>query len=438
MMKGRTVKIISNNQNFRNIFIISMISVFMGQFYISPFNIGFRLTLAVFFMSLFLIYFDNYNVIVITMSVGISTFVFRTLVFYLGSNMPFIEVVIKYIPVLFYYLFFGIFFEILEVRNYINKPFNFFLSLWICDSVPNIIEASIRKAWQISDFNELIVTIVIVGALRTISTLIAYYIVKHYYNRIKKNEREKYYREIIVFISKLKTELFILNKSRGDIEETVAYAHHCYDSIKDDEIKVPMLKIAKDIHEIKKDYLRVIASMNSIFAIDTNIRYMSIKDILSIVKDSALDLIQFNNKKIEVLIEYNELFITDKFYSIISILGNLAVNSIDAIDSYGEIRIKVNLGDNIVFTVKDSGKGIKKGKEEVIFNFGYTTKYDKETGKMSTGLGLAHVKSIITEDFNGSIRVESFSNMGAKFIVEIPKDEILRRDESDEVNLYSG
>jgi two-component system sensor histidine kinase YcbA len=279
---------------------------------------------------------------------------------------------------------------------------------------------------------------VIVGAIRTISTLVAYYIVKHHYNGIKKNEREKYYREIIVFISKLKTELFILNKSRNDIEKTVAYAHHCYDSIENDEIKVPMLKIAKDIHEIKKDYLRVIASMNSIFTMDTNIRYMSIKDILSIVKDSVLDLIQLSNKKIEVFTEYNELFITDKFYSIISILGNLVINSIDAIDSYGEIRISVNLGENIVFTVKDSGEGIKKGKEEIIFKFGYTTKYDKETGKMSTGLGLSHVKSIVTENFNGSVRVESSSNKGTKFIIEIPKGEVLRKDDSDEINLYSG
>ncbi len=199
-----------------------------------------------------------------------------------------------------------------------------------------------------------------------------------------------------------------------------------------------MLKIAKDIHEIKKDYLRVIASMNSIFTMDTNIRYMSIKDILSIVKDSVLDLIQLSNKKIEVFTEYNELFITDKFYSIISILGNLVINSIDAIDSYGEIRISVNLGENIVFTVKDSGEGIKKGKEEIIFKFGYTTKYDKETGKMSTGLGLSHVKSIVTENFNGSVRVESSSNKGTKFIIEIPKGEVLRKDDSDEINLYSG
>ncbi len=46
-----------NKSVYVNILMISMVSVLMGQFYISPPNLGFRLTLAVFFMSLFLLYF---------------------------------------------------------------------------------------------------------------------------------------------------------------------------------------------------------------------------------------------------------------------------------------------------------------------------------------------------------------------------------------------
>jgi len=432
------LKITNNSQKLRDIFIISMISVLMGQFYLSPFNIGFRLTLAVFFMSLFLIYFNNYSVFLITMSVGISTFIFRTLVFYLGNDVFFITVVMKYIPVLSYYLFFGIFFEILEVRSYVDRPFQFFLSLWICDAVPNIIEASIRKAWQISNFNELIITIVIVGAIRTVVILIAYYLGMHYSNTIKKNEREKYYREIIVFISKLKTELFVLNKSRKDIEETVAYTHNYYNLIENEEMKAPILKIAKDIHEIKKDYLRVIAGMDSVFKINTNIKYISIKDILLIVKESAIDLIGQSNKKIEVTIEYNKLFLTDKFYSIISVLNNLIVNSIDAIDSYGVIKIKIDLEEDLVFTVDDTGEGIAKGKEDIVFNFGYTTKYDKETGMMSTGLGLAHVKSIVTENFKGSISVKSIVGKGTSISIKMPKENIIKKGNIHEINFYSG
>ena len=427
---------IKNKQIIKDIFTISMVSVLMGQFYLSPFNIGFRLTLAVFFMSLFLIYFKEYNIILITMSVGLSTFFFRTLVFYLGNDIGFFNAIGIYIPVLFYYLFFGIFFKILDVRNLLDKPFQFFISLWICDAVPNIIEVIIRKAWQYSEFNKLIVTIIIVGALRTIVLLSAYYLTSFYYDKEKLVEREKYYREIIVFISKLKTELFILKKSRNDIENAVAYTHNYYDTIDDENLKKPILKIAKDIHEIKKDYLRVIAGMNSIFDTDTEIKEMTIEEILLIVKEHVINLVKQKNKKIDVYIEYNEMFKIKEFYTIISVLNNLTVNSIDAIKGSGKIKIKANLDEDIQFTVEDTGEGIKNEKKEVVFNSGYTTKYDKETGKMSTGLGLSHVWNIIVENYNGTIEIESETNIGTKFLIKIPSNKIIFGGDTDEIDLY--
>ncbi len=428
---------IKNKQIIKDIFTISMISVLMGQFYLSPFNIGFRLTLAVFFMSLFLIYFKDYSIILITMSVGISTSVFRTLVFYLGNDIVIFEAIKMYTPVLFYYLFFGIFFKILDVRNLLDKPFQFFISLWICDAVPNIIEVIIRKAWQYSEFNKLIVTIIIVGALRTIVLLLAYYLTSFYYDKEKLVEREKYYREIIVFISKLKTELFILKKSRNDIENAVAYTHNYYDTIDDENLKKPILKIAKDIHEIKKDYLRVIAGMNSIFDTDTEIKEMTIEEILLIVKEHVINLVKQKNKKIDVYIEYNEMFKTKEFYTIISVLNNLTVNSIDAINNYGKIFIVASLKDDeILFVVEDTGEGIKNEKKEVVFNSGYTTKYDKETGKMSTGLGLSHIWNIVVENYNGTIDIESELNIGTKFLIKIPSNKIILGGDADEIDLY--
>ncbi len=417
-----------DEKKVRNIFIISMISVLMGQIYISPFNIVFRLTLAVFFMSIFLIYFKNYSIMMITLSVGFSTFLFRSIVYYLGSDMSFESVLIQYLPVLSYYIFFGLLFKLLKVREYLDQPFNSFFSLWICDSIPNIIEATIRKTWEIASFDKIVIAIILMGAVRTILTLTVYYITKYYINKFQQKEREKYYHEVIVFISKLKTELFILNKSRDDIEETMAYAHNLYEKIEEECFKKPLLKIAKDIHEIKKDYLRVIAGMNSIFNSDANIKYMSIKDILKLVEDNVLKLIDYNKKKIAVSVKYDEVFLVDEFYSIISILNNLTVNSIDAIPFYGKIQIRAALEDNeMIFSVEDTGEGIPKEKEKIIFKSGYTTKYDSKTGKMSTGLGLYHVHNIVTEYFSGSIDVISEVNKGTKITIRIPKELIIRK-----------
>ncbi len=410
----------------------------MGQFYINPFNTDFRFALVVFFLSLFLIYFNNYNILLICMSVGLSTCLFRSMIFYLRHDVEFYKAILQFMPILAYYFFYGIFFKILKIREILNYPLIAFLNLWVVDSVSNIIEASIRRVWNIFDFNTVINQVIFIGALRTTAILAIYYWIKYYLNKFQESERDKYYRESIMLISKLKTELFFLKKSRDNIEELVAYTHHHYEAANDEKVKTPLLKIAKDIHEIKKDYLRVSTGMNSVFNSDTNIKYMSNKDILNIVDDNVLKLIKSKNKNIILSVHYDQMFLTDEFYSIISILNNLTINSIDSIKSYGKIAIEtVFKDDEIEFIVTDTGEGIPGDKMEVIFKPGYTTKYDSQTGKMSTGLGLAHIHNIVTEYFNGNINVESEMKKGTKITVRIPKEMLIKGAETNDDNLYS-
>lgn len=415
-----------NSRKIRNIFMINIIAVFMGQFYIGPSSTGFRLTLAVLFMALFLLYFRDYSIMVITLSIGVSTFLFRSLIYYLGHDAPYQTVFMLYLPVLSYYFFFGVFFMILAIRRIVHNPVSLFLNLWICDSIPNIIEASIRKSWQSVSFNELIITIVLVGLVRTFIIVVVYNVGNRYISSLQKNEREKYYREIIIFISKLKTELFLLKKSRQDIENAVSYVHNQYDAIEDEEIKGPLLKVAKDLHEIK-DYLRVIAGMNSIFTMDSKERYMSIKDILSIVKDNLEKLGNERNKKVVVNTNYDTMFLTSEYYTLISMLNNLTVNSLDAISSFGAIDINCRMDEShITMEVRDTGEGIKPEKLDLIFNTGYTTKYNKETGEMSTGLGLSHIKNLMDEYYGGAVEVESEKGKGTCFTLKFPRDKIMK------------
>lgn len=419
----------TNNMKIRNIFIICIVSTLMGQFYISPFNTGFRLTLVVFFTSLFLVYFRTYNVIFISSTVGICTFLFRSLIFYLRNDLAFSDVLIQFLPVLSYYFFFGLFFELLKVRENLESPLTGFLSLLVADSLPNIIEASIRKIWAVSDFSLIINQIIIIGILRTSAVIIIYYWIKYYINRLRASEKEKYYRESTILISKLKTELFFLRKSKKNIEDLVSYTHNHYEETKNEKYKAALLKIAKDIHEIKKDYLRVTTGMSAVFDSDSNIKFMSNKDIFDIIEDNAIKLISSKNKDIQFSVECDSLFLTDKFYSTISVLNNLIINSIDAIESSGKINIGSYVEDDrVIFYVEDTGEGISPDKLNVVFKSGYTTKYDAETGKMSTGLGLAHVNNIVTDFFKGDINICSELKKGTKISFTIPRKLLSRKD----------
>ncbi len=427
---------IRGESKYQNIFMISMISVLMGQFYISPEGTDFRMTLAVFFMSLFLVYFEHYNVMLITLSVGVSTFLFRSVVYALGSGLSFFESASTYVPVLSYYVLFGALFMALSVRETFHQPFHFFIALWVCDTIPNLFEAFLRRTWVVVPFDRLVMTIAAVGAMRTIMVLFSFYLGRYYIGKSKRDEREKSYRELILFISRLKTELFLLKKSRQDIEATMALAHDVYEEVEDEQLKAPLLKIAKDIHEIKKDYLRVIAGMDAIFTRDTEKKHTSIEEILKVVTDNVARLAEQRKMRIQVSSTYDQFFTTEDFYPLISILNNLTVNSLEAMANYGYLEIASRMEkDGIHLVVKDSGEGIAPEKKALIFDAGYTTKYDATTGKMSTGLGLSHVKHLVEDYFGGTLAINSTPSKGTTVELTIDSERLTKGGGEDGVRV---
>ena len=131
-----------NRRKIENIFAICILTVFMGQIYISPFALGFRLSFAVVALALFLIYFKDYNEFLICTLVGVLMFLFRSFIAYVEvENVTLTDTLLLYLPVLTFYIPYGILFNLLEVRKKFYKPIPFMLSLWVCDSTPNIIEA---------------------------------------------------------------------------------------------------------------------------------------------------------------------------------------------------------------------------------------------------------------------------------------------------------
>ncbi|WP_199615177.1 ATP-binding protein [Paenibacillus alkalitolerans] len=108
---------------------------------------------------------------------------------------------------------------------------------------------------------------------------------------------------------------------------------------------------------------------------------------------------------------------------IVSILGNLVTNAFEAVAGNKEedrkVRIFiVDIGDDILLEVEDSGAGIEENGMSRIFELGYTT---KETGQGRRGYGLARVAELV-QQLEGSIAIEKGELGGALFIVAIPKE----------------
>lgn len=106
------------------------------------------------------------------------------------------------------------------------------------------------------------------------------------------------------------------------------------------------------------------------------------------------------------------------------IITNLLSNAFKFTPENGKIVIGENQTantDTIVFTVKDTGVGIKKGDYDKIFAQFYQTDLLRDQNLGGSGMGLAITKKII-EAQGGSISVESELGKGTSFTFSIPKN----------------
>lgn len=110
----------------------------------------------------------------------------------------------------------------------------------------------------------------------------------------------------------------------------------------------------------------------------------------------------------------------DTTHQVITILGNLIDNAIDAMaDSpVKDVQVTVNYIQNqLKLTILDSGPGISKEIMNHIFEKGFSTK------GQNRGYGLYLVRQSITK-LGGEINIDSSYNNGAKIIVAIPFETI--------------
>ncbi len=123
-------------------------------------------------------------------------------------------------------------------------------------------------------------------------------------------------------------------------------------------------------------------------------------------------------------IEYIYQNLTDKENFLIdpnyleTILSNLLSNAFKFTEENGEISVSVEeKQENLILTVKDSGCGIPKDKQDLIFD----RFYQVEDNGLGSGIGLSLVKRLV-DLHHGTISVETEVDKGTTFIVSFPQD----------------
>jgi len=102
------------------------------------------------------------------------------------------------------------------------------------------------------------------------------------------------------------------------------------------------------------------------------------------------------------------------------IFNNLLSNAVKYNVEKGKVKISIDrTGDNAVIEVSDTGIGIKKEDQDILFNDFVRIRNDMTRNITGSGLGLSIVKKI-TELYNGSVSVSSEPGKGSTFILNLP------------------
>jgi PAS domain S-box-containing protein len=171
--------------------------------------------------------------------------------------------------------------------------------------------------------------------------------------------------------------------------------------------------------------LRLINNLLDMTRLDSGFLKLHVKNynIVSVVEDISLSVISYVESKGVSLIFDTDVeekvmaFDADKIERIIL---NLLSNSIKFTNSGGKIYVNMmDMKDNVVISIKDTGVGIPKDKLELIFErFGQVDKTLKRNSE-GTGIGLCLVKSFV-EMHGGTIQVKSKLGEGSEFVIKIP------------------
>ncbi|QZY54693.1 PAS domain-containing sensor histidine kinase [Crassaminicella profunda] len=260
----------------------------------------------------------------------------------------------------------------------------------------------------------------------------------------KVEENKKILHEVIEY-DKLKTEFFsnISHELRTPLNlilstiQLIDYQEKNH--IKDLKLRTKLKSIVKqNCYRL----LRLINNLIDVTKIDSGYFNMNLGNynIVSIVEEITLSVSEYiKNKHIHFCFDTNveeKIMACDPDH-IERIILNLLSNAVKFTRLNGNIMVNIyDKGKSIIISVKDTGIGIPKDKQNIIFDRFRQIDKSFTRNHEGSGIGLSLVQSLV-KMYKGEIIVKSEENKGSEFIVELPV-KILENDIKEVKKRYNN
>lgn len=382
-----------------------------------------KISLAVVLLPIMMFLLEDLSVFFTTLLVVPGVFLGRCIFSWL-EGASFSKMILSNSPEMAFYLVYGLLF-MWYTKRVALKPDSLlsFAPLVAIDLLSNLVEIFIRMGGRLPIQLNIISQFAMIALIRSmiaaglVSAFDAY---SHF--MLKKDDRERYKR-LMLMLAEMKGELVWMRKNTAMIEHTMSTTYHLYQSLKQqgsDELSAQALTVAKDIHEIKKEYALIMRGLSSCMQGEQGEDGMWLQDILDLVSESFHQEIAESQKFMELTVDLKASLYTDKHYELMSVLRNLLTNSLEACKERGTVELHCKKQEDLcVLQVIDNCGGVPEEYRERLFSHGFSTKISMKTGEVGRGLGLCLVKDIIETELGGVLMVE-FPKRGTAFQMKIP------------------
>lgn len=412
----------------KQILTFSTFIVLLAQLNVDIFASNFRVSLGILLLPILIFLYQKIPVLPITVLAGCGVFLSRVFISSLRTGFS-VQSFGDFFPELIFYLIYGgLLFLYFRSREYKLPHTHCYIALFFMDYLANLSELLCRLGMGALSVS-LQVNILLVALLRTVILWAVITGLSQYRFLLISAEHASRYQRLILLISKLNSEVIWMHKNTALIEDAMAKSYQLFSRMQehhvDPELSQSALTVAKDIHEVKKEYLMILRGISEALDLNLHDGEMSLSDILTVLQNSLTMLAEEKGKKLELNIQLENNFKTDKHYFLLSVFRNLFTNALEASEG-GTIVLtftQTECGEDCQFDITDNGPGIPAENLPNIFKPGFSTKINFTTGEISRGLGLNLVEDVVKNQLQGSISVNSRPGC-TTFSIRVPKQQL--------------
>lgn len=251
----RQLRLENLNMNMHSkMLIIAIFDALIAQFYFDSLPFDFKFSISVAILPIYY-YFDRtlnpFKTGLYVMTVGLA---FRTLTqvnVYGSLSAAFWSD----FPFIYFDILYGCIFYFLYYKSDRQSMSHWALVAVFGDWIGNTAEAVARYGPSFIYTSNSTMIFFLVALIRVVISIGVVLFLNYYSRLIRKDEHEIRYKQLLMLTSELKSEAYFIQKNMDYIEYVMEDAYELYsdlETLSDDDIKRIALKIATDIHEIKR------------------------------------------------------------------------------------------------------------------------------------------------------------------------------------------